>query len=95
MSDTRLWVRLIKKNRITADTTVPCARTEWEDALGEACRKLDAPRPIVIEKHRRDWEAFSQIRFLPDHFVEAVSFDRMEAEFINPEEKKTINEKYL
>ena len=95
MADTRLWVRLITKNRISKDITVSCAYTEWEEALDEACRKLDTPRPIVIDKHRRDWEAFSQARFLPDHFLETVSFDRMEAEFINPEEKKAFNEKYL
>ncbi|MBO2515752.1 MAG: hypothetical protein CW338_00550 [Clostridiales bacterium] len=95
MADTGIWVRLMKRNRIEKDITQPCARDEWEGALEEACHRLDVPRPLVIDKHRRDWEAFSQTRFLPDHFIESVSFDRMEVEYINPEEKKKFNEKYL
>ena len=95
MGNTMLWLRLIRKNKIVKDTTVPCAHDGWQEALEEACQKLDAPRPLVIDKHARDWEAFFQTRFLPDHFMESVSFDRMEIEFIDPEEKKTINERYL
>lgn len=95
MANTSIWIRLITHNRITADTTVPCPFDKWKDALEEGCHQLDIPRPLVIDKHERDWESFSQTRFLPDHFIESVSFDRMEVEFINPEAKKKINEKYL
>ena len=34
-------------------------------------------------------------RFLKEHFMEDVSFDRMEVEFIDPEKKKGLNEEYL
>lgn len=95
MANTSLWVRLIRHNRILRDTTYPCTLDSWQDALEECCRKLDVPRPMVIEKHERDWESFSQTRFLPDHFIESVDFDRMEIEFINPEAKRKFNEKYL
>lgn len=95
MSQTSIWIRLIRHGRIWRDITVPTAHEGWKEALEEGCRLLDVPRPLLIEKHVRDWDTFSQTRFLPDHFIESVDFDRMEAEFIDPEVKKTVNEKYL
>lgn len=92
-----IWVRLVTKNHIDRDMTAECARDGWEEALTEACHTLDMPRPIVMPKHRRDFEQFSQTRFLKEHFVESVPFDRMEVEYIDPEsrKKKKINEQYL
>lgn len=95
MANTAIWVRLMRKNRIDGSITQPCSPDEWEEALEEACRRLDVPRPLIINKNRRDWEAFSQTRFMPDSFMESVAFDRMEVEFINPEEKKKTNDRYL
>ena len=50
---------------------------------------------MILPRHLRDYERFRQMRFLPEHFVESVSFDRMEVEYIDPEAKKSVNEKYL
>ena len=85
---TGIWIRLMRKNRIEKDTTVECAHDAWQDALEEGCRRLDVGRPLVLPRHERDWEQFSQARFLKEHFMEDVSFDRMEAEFIDPDKKK-------
>jgi hypothetical protein len=92
-----IWVRLVKSNRTEKDVTEPCARETWEEALTAACHTLDVPRPILLPKHRRDFTQFAQTRFLPEHFVESVAFDRMEVEYIDPDakKKKKINEKYL
>ena len=37
---TGLWVRLVRKNRIMRDVTVPCDREAWQEALEEACKML-------------------------------------------------------
>ena len=50
---------------------------------------------VVLPRHERDWEEFRQARFLPEHFLEDVPFDRMEAEYIEPDKKKTVNPEYL
>ena len=92
---TGIWVRLMHRNHILRDIVEPCAWEDWQTALGEACRKMDQPRPIVLRKHETDFENFSQTRFLPDSFLESVHFDRMEVEFIDPEKKKGLNEEYL
>ena len=64
------------------------ARGEWQDALVRACHALDMSKPLVLPRHERDWEQFSQARFLKEHFVEDVPFDRMEVEFIDPDQKR-------
>lgn len=89
-----IWVRLMHKTRIERDMTVECAHEEWQDALEKACRQLDVGRPMVLPRHERDWEQFSQARFLKEHFVEDISFDRMEVEFIDPDKKKKQQNPY-
>ena len=92
-----IWVRLVRRGHVLRDTTVPCAREDWEDALTEACHALDLQKPFVMPRHQRDLEQFGLTRFLPEHFVEEVPFDRMELEYIEPDAKKgsSVNEKYL
>lgn len=92
---TGIWVRLMKKNRIDKDITAPCSQETWQEALETACQKMDVPRPMILPRHERDWDQFSQARFLPDHFVESVNFDRMEVEFIDPDKKKKENPLYF
>ena len=82
-----LWVREIRRNRIIRDTVVPCGKAGWEEALAAACRALDLGVPVVMEKHRRDVSDFGQARFLPEHFLESVRFDRLEAEYFEQGEK--------
>lgn len=83
----KLWVREIKKNKIIRDTVIPCDDGDWVAALAEACRELDRQVPLVLERHTRDWEMFQLMRFLPEHFMESVPFDRMEAEYFDPDKK--------
>ena len=83
-----LWVRTIRHHRMDRQVVEPCTRSAPEDALLEACRKLDIARPIWLDKNIREWEEFGQTRFLPDAFMEAVDFERMEIEYIDPDAPK-------
>jgi len=89
-----IWVRLMHKNKIEKDITVPCVHEAWQEALEEACHQLDVGKPMILPRHLRDWAQFSQARFLREHFVESVSFDRMEVEFIDPDQKKNKTNPY-
>ena len=84
----------MRRNRIEQDVTVDCAHEEWQEALGEACHRMDVPRPLILPRHERDWEQFGQARFLREHFVEETAFDRMEVEFIDPDKKKKKQNPY-
>ena len=92
---TGIWVRLMRKSRIERDLTVDCAHEKWQEALEDACHQLDVSRPMILPRHERDFAQFNQARFLPEHFVESVAFDRMEVEFIDPDKKKKENPRYL
>lgn len=83
-----IWVREIKRNKIVKDVVVPCKNRDWETALVAACRELDVAAPMVVKRHEKDFKEFRQVRFLPEHFMEHVGFDRMEVEYFDPEEKK-------
>ena len=83
----QLWVREMRRNKIKRDIVVPCPLGELEEALAQACRGLDIAVPLVVARHHRDFAEFRQLRFLPEHFLEAVAFDRLEAEYFDPEER--------
>ena len=81
----RLWARIIRKHRIEKQATAECAWAEVQDALTELCRGFDIPRPLWLDKHDREFEAFRRTQFLPEHFMEDVPFDRLEIEFLEDE----------
>ena len=84
----RLWIRLMKGHRAIGDLVLPCERDEVHTALREAMHTLDLSMPVWLPQHQADWEAFGLTRFLPDHFVEPVTFERMEISYIAPEAEK-------
>lgn len=83
----RLWARAIYKNRILRSETV-----EWTgdflESLSALCAALDIPRPLLLEKHGREWSEFAQTSFTADHFVESIPYDKIEIERIDPDDKK-------
>lgn len=81
MEQGKLWIRLIRHTKIVRDITVGCDPADWETALRDACHRLDLSAPIALPRHLRDWEQFKLVRFLPGDFMDAVRFDRMEAEY--------------
>ena len=84
----RLWIRLIRHHRIARQQTVDCAWGDQHEALREACRGLDVPAPIWLNKNETEFDRFRRTAFGEDSFVESISFDRMEIEFLDDEDKK-------
>ena len=86
---TRLWERKKKKHRIDRQQTQECTFEDAREALTEICRQMDVPRPMWLPKHEREFESFRMTSFLKDHFLEDVSFERMELEFIDDVKHKS------
>lgn len=86
--ETSLWVRVIQKQRIIRQDTQPCSHEEVQEALETVMDRLDLPKPLWLQKHQREWDEFGQTRFIQEHFVESIAFDRLEIEFINPRAQK-------
>ncbi len=79
----RLWMRVIKNHRIVKQVEEPCSFGEAFDALTEMCVKNDIPRPMWLAKHDAEYNDFRRTAFTKDHFVEEISFDRLEIEFLD------------
>lgn len=79
----KLWGKLLKKQKLIKDYVMPFdlnyddPESEW---LYVIARELGIPRPMVLSMHAADWAQFRRMRFLPDHFIEEVDFDRFEVE---------------
>ena len=84
MQSSSLWVRVIKGHRIIKQATAPCTRGDPMEALQAALKELDLSRPLWLSKNQREWEEFGQTRFTQEHFMETISFDQLEIEYINP-----------
>ena len=84
----RLWIRLMKKQRMQKDLLVPCRKNNVQSDLQDALLQLDIANPLWLSRHENDWEQFSMAHFKPEHFPETVDFDVMELSFIAPEKPK-------
>ncbi|MBQ3424033.1 MAG: hypothetical protein IJH38_02400 [Clostridia bacterium] len=82
----RLWARIIRGHRIIRQATEACAWEDVPEALTALCHEFDIPRPLWLDKHKREFEAFHRTQFLPDHFMEDVTFQRLEIEFLEDDE---------
>ena len=47
----RLWARIIIRQRIAQQATVPCTPDGVDEALTELCREFDIPCPLCREKY--------------------------------------------
>ena len=59
--------------------------------LPEKALSVMHKQPIWLEKNEREWAEWGMTRFLPDAFFEAVPFERLEIEFIDPDAPKKKN----
>ncbi len=52
-------------------------------AIDGVKEKLDISRPMILDKHVRDFRQFGIVVFQKTDFIEPVSFDRMVVEALN------------
>lgn len=86
MDKNRLWGRVIRRHQMVMSETVEIGEGGVEGALLELCRRFDVQRPLQLPKHEREFEKFGRTFYTPEHFVEPVSFDRLEIELIPAED---------
>ena len=76
----RLWVKILKDNKILIDTvykdkTVMTQDTVKEE-LREICYKLDIPTPMLIGIQYRHLVKFNTLTLLEKDFIENIDFDK-------------------
>ena len=84
----RLWAKIIVKHRIARQSAQPSAFEDVRETLGEICREFDIPAPIWLGKQEREFEKFRLTSFGPESFMEDVSFQKLEIEFLEDDDKK-------
>lgn len=84
----QLWGRLVRGQKILKSLTVPCDPSDIAPALETLCHGFDVQRPLFLQKHAREMAGFGRTAFTKDHFMEAITFTRLEIEVILPEEEK-------
>ena len=87
-SMSRLWVKLIQHHKMAKNETIDCAWGDQQQALVDLCREMDVPAPMWLSKHEFEFEQFRHTAFTKDHFIEEISFDKMEIEFLDDTGKK-------
>ena len=84
----RVWGIIRIKDKIAFDAVVELALCDLDDALEALCHTLDIPRPVVLRKHRSEFQKFMRTHFNPDDFMESVGFARFEVEVLRDRKKK-------
>lgn len=80
----RVWMRIIKENRLVRDTVVERPEADMTRtkkvyaALEEGCHKLDLSIPIWLDVNIRDFKRQAKTRFTKDSFIEAIDFDYLD-----------------
>lgn len=85
MDKNRLWGRVIRRHRIVMSATEDIEDGDVEAAFLALCHRFDVQRPLQLPKHDREFAEFGRTFYAPEHFVEPVSFDRLEIELIPAE----------
>ncbi len=89
----RIWGIIRIREKIASDATVELALPDLDEALDGLCRALDVPRPVVLRKHRNEFQRFYRTRFSPGDFIEPVNFAGFEVEELRERKKqKEIHE---
>ena len=71
------------KHKIARQAAEPCEPGGEKEVLLSILRAFDAPAPLWLPKHEREMDAFRRTAFARADFMESVSFDRLEMEFID------------
>ena len=96
----KLWVTTVTDGKITKeylsdwDTTISIDKALTE-ALDKACYEMDLSRPLILRKHLFEMVNFNRTKFLPEHFVESVEFDKLDVEVFETNKKPKRNARYL
>lgn len=83
----RLWVKIIKENRLVKDTVIEDSSDKTRthkifDGLEEACVEFDLSKPIWLDSTISDFKRLSKARFFADNFIEPIDFDYMEIQVL-------------
>ena len=78
----RIWVKVMKRQKIQRDKAVPCTRDEIDECLHDVCKDFDIPSPMWLSKQRDEFEQFGITDFSGDNFFEPITFDKLVVQYL-------------
>ena len=76
----KVWGKIRLGGRIIKDAVAEAG--DFGAAVVAVCEKFDLSKPVMLEKHKNEIRLFNLTVFLPEDFIEPVSFDSLEIENI-------------
>ena len=77
----KIWARLMNGDKIAKDTlyksSLPLTMESYELWLRDICHILDAPNPVVIEQHYKNFKNFHNTKFRQCDFIETLDYDML------------------
>jgi len=91
----KIWAKVIKNEHTTKNTLYEVKgvfdNAHLLDYLTDICQSFDIPRPMVLNKHFRQFHNFNHTVFKPEDFVESIDFDKFTIEIAIDRTKKSDN----
>ena len=88
----QVWGKIMKGHRTLDQRTADIGEAEGKslvnevkDALDGMVLDMDLPRPIWFRQNEEDLLKFGRTEFHQDHFIERISFQKLELELIDEE----------
>jgi hypothetical protein len=81
----KFWAKIKIEDRMQKDVLVN--GEDLKSAVAAVCDAFDLSKPLILEKHLNETQAFNRTVFYPDDFIESVSFDSLEIEKIASKKK--------
>ena len=77
----RIWIKTLKDTKIVKQAVYESDEkmdyAEFHRHVYDACHLIDEPSPVIVKAHIFNFAKYNHVKFLPDDFVEGVSFDKM------------------
>lgn len=77
----KLWIKIIKKEKIIKQTEVDRDEkfyySNFAEYVSEGCYALDETTPVILKSHIMNFAKYNMTEFKPSDFIESVKFDRM------------------
>ena len=90
----RIWAKTTVKQAIQNQTVREFGSLrsfsyeELSSILHELCQELDLARPVLLDKHVREFNRFQRLTFKSADFMDSISFDAFEVEVLKDKKKE-------
>lgn len=79
-----LWAKILKDRKILKDYTIKIEDFSYDslyEYLKELCYNLKIETPLILQKHKNQFEEYNMTKFSADDFIDFIDFDSLTLEY--------------